>query len=84
LKIRSLSTVCVSSVWFFDAAVMILYDTSMVDQFVFIDLIMVSKVYIFVVFQALFFDSRGCTLVFLWHFPVIARGRVLSSPCLYF
>jgi len=44
LKIRSFSTVGVSGVWFFDAAVMVLFDVSLVDQFVFIGLIMVSKV----------------------------------------
>jgi len=32
-----------------------------------------------VVFQALFFDSRGCALIFLQHFPVIARGEFCSE-----
>ena len=39
MKIRSFSTVGVSGVWFFDADVMVLRDLSMVDQLVFIGLI---------------------------------------------
>ena len=42
LKIRSFSTVGVSGVWFFDADVMVLRDLSMVDQLVFIGLIIFS------------------------------------------
>jgi hypothetical protein len=44
LKIRSFSTVGVSGVCFFDADVMVLHEVSMVEQVVFIGLIMVPKV----------------------------------------
>ena len=30
-------------------------------------------------FEALFFDSRGCALIFLQLFPVIARGEFCSQ-----
>ena len=66
-------SVCVIGVRSFSACFMVLHDVSMV-----LSVCVYSSCYCGV-FQALFFESCGCSLIFPQHFPTITRGPVLFS-----